>query len=303
MDNGSAFELLKETKENIEGYAVVATAVIAVLGYSWRTVVTNRDKARRLGQINRSFQDITKILTANASDKERLAAAILLRRFFDKDGEYSLRVMFHRGTPYAKAALELVTALLKIEPDGPVQKALADSLVLSDNLASIDMQQANLSNAYLGKRGTSARPSIARGIVLRGVHLYNAYLGKRGASDRSSLKGGIVLRGVDLYMANLSGASLRHADCENAVFSDAIMNGTVLDEANLKDANFKRTNLKGARFNNAILIDANFIGADLSNTNFTGADLTGADFSGVDLKTARFDGAKNPPVQVDKSSN
>lgn len=268
MAESTIFDMVKHIRESIEVYAVVATASIAVLGFGWRTLVTNRDKARRLGQVNRSFQEITKTLTTGVTDKERLAAAILLRRFFDKGGEYSINIMWRKETPYAKAALELMTALLKIEQEGPVQKALADSLILSDSLRSTDLQGANLANAYLGRRGLS---------------------------ESSSKDLGIVLRGVDLYLANLSGASLRHADCQKATFAYALMERTVFDEADLSGADFRRAKLSGARFKNSLLSKANFSGADLSNVNFSGADLTDANFEEVDLATVKFDGAKNPP--------
>lgn len=255
--------------DHAEIYALIGTASLAVVGFFWKTIVTNRDKARRINQINRSFREITKDLTTSINEKERLAAAILLRRFFDENGEFSIQLMRKKETPYAKAALELMTALLKIEVDGPVQKALADSLILSDSLRLADMQGANLAHAYLGRRG---------------------------AGDNFSWEAGIVLRGVDLYMANLSGASLKQSDCENAVFAKALMRETICDEANLAGANFKMATLNGAKFRKARLINSNFTGADLTDTNFSDADLTGACFDNAILTRANFKGAINPPI-------
>ena len=68
---------------------------------------------------------------------ERLGAVILLRRFFIDRSEYS-----KPNAPYADEAIDVISATLRSEPTGDVQKVLVDGLayVSTRRLTSKDFQ-------------------------------------------------------------------------------------------------------------------------------------------------------------------
>jgi hypothetical protein len=159
------------------------------------------------------------------SDKqiERLSSAALLRRFFDAKSKYGMRNM-----PYALDAARLASAVLKTEPTGVVQKALADGLADSQDLAGGDFQRANLCSCFWGPR--EGKPPVDA-------------------------------RSADFFHAYLSAASLRGAQLQNAIFYGAQLVGTVLAGADLRGCDFRSANLRGAQFAQAKLKGAKFSGA------------------------------------------
>ncbi|MDR1565715.1 MAG: pentapeptide repeat-containing protein [Treponema sp.] len=177
---------------------------------------SRRDRTKDIGE---SF-----IRTANGLGSntpiERLSAAALLPRFFGSRSEYGTRDM-----PYAEDAVKLAAAVLKTEPAGIIQKAIADGLAEAVSLDGVDFQRANLRNCYWGLR-QNKRPVSAVG--------------------------------ADFFRADLSSASLRGARLANAVFMSAQLVGTVLRDADLQGCNFDSANLRGARFRGANLTRATF---------------------------------------------
>src|SRR6185437_6689317 len=117
---------------------------------------------------------------------DRLAGAVLLRRFFDPLTEYGLTHL-----PYADESINVIAAILRTEKTGVVQKLLADGLAHAPSLEGADLQGANLENAYLGAR--SRKP--------------------------------VNLSRADLYQANLRGASLKGARAAGTVFYKADLSG------------------------------------------------------------------------------
>ena len=85
-----------------------------------------------------------------ASEKEidRLAGAILLRRFFDPRAEVTTK-----GEPYVVETVNVMAAILRSQPSGNFQKLLADGLAFAPSLQRADLKRTNLHNAYLGSRG------------------------------------------------------------------------------------------------------------------------------------------------------
>src|SRR5215472_4700185 len=123
---------------------VVAALLAAALGilkyFSYRT---RRDRISLVGQ---AFNSTVEGLSSDAAAK-KLAAAILLRRFFDKQTEQGAT-----GTPYEHEAVAVIAALLRNTVTGELQKLLADGLAYASSLQGADLQECNLSRAYLGQR-------------------------------------------------------------------------------------------------------------------------------------------------------
>src|SRR5215469_2744524 len=122
----------------IGSLVTVSISVLGVLNFQRR-----RDQAAAVGA---AFKDVVDSL---ASDNEtlRMAAAILLRRFFDIRSEQGAAHL-----SYAKEAVAVIAGLLRECETGPVQKVLADGLRYAPSLSQADLQGCNLSGAYLGQK-------------------------------------------------------------------------------------------------------------------------------------------------------
>ncbi len=216
-----------------------------------------------------SFEDVVDNLAADSETKQ-LAAAILLRRFFDPASEQGGRPLLRlpravrpwvpsllkKRLPYAKEAISVTAAMLRREDIlETVRTVLADGLRWAPSLRFADLRECNLENAYLGRRSDSGRPDLA---------------------------------GAELFEARLARASLRQAHAVRAVFYGADVTRTVFDEANLRRADFRGCQGAGARFRGAKLHHALFDDADLASADFRGARLTGVDFT----RTRELEGAK-----------
>jgi uncharacterized protein YjbI with pentapeptide repeats len=216
-----------------EAFSQYATAAVALAGipaalfgvFQFIQYRTRRDKMALVSEL------FTKVIEALASEVEveRLAGAILLRRFFDPTTEFGIA-----GLPYAQEALAVMASMLRTQPTGNLQKLLADGLAHAPTLVRADLQRTNLQKAYLGAL-------------------------KLGPGDQN--KRIVDLSYADFYRADLSGASLRDALGESAVFYQARLNGAVLKGAKLRNANFFEADLHGAVFDRAELEGATFAAA------------------------------------------
>src|SRR5688572_25173762 len=204
-----------------------ATALVGILKYfNYRT---RRD---RLALVGEAFNGTVDALGSKDPVKQ-LAAAILLRRFFDRRTEQGAA-----GAPYQQEAVRVIAALLRApNTDEELQKLLADGLAYAPDLRGADLQRCNLTRAYLGERD-------GRVVDLSKADLYRADL------TRASLRGATA-RGTAFYRAVLIKTILQDADLAFADFRNA----------NLSDADFRNANLEGARFDNAELTGARFSGA------------------------------------------
>ena len=133
---------------------------------------------------------------------KQIAAAVLLRRFFDPYTEQG-----RRGLAYKSEAVNVIAGMLRENHDPRLQKALADGLRYARVLRSVDLQQCNMTNAYLGKKE-----------------------GDDWALDLSH---------ADMYEAKLDGASLKQVTATEAVFYQASLKGTVFEDAVLTNADFR----------------------------------------------------------------
>ncbi len=198
--------------------AGLATALLGILKY-----FNYRSRRDRLALVGQAFGETVDAL-ASKDEVRQLAAAILLRRFFDRRTEQG-----QAGAPYQQEAIRVIAALLRATEPGELQKLLADGLAYAPSLRGVDLQQCQLTGAYLGDR------------LGRSVDLSDA----------------------DLYKADLTGASLRGATARRTVFKRAVLRNAVFDNADLSDADFRNADLADASFVGAVLDGARF--ADAKN--------------------------------------
>lgn len=198
----------------------VLAAFVAIIRYF--QYKTKRDKIQ---QVRDSFDAVVKSLSSE-DEAERLAGAILLRRFFDRKTEVGVA-----GVPYSREAVNVMAAILRGQRTaGNFQKLLADGLAFAPSLQRVDLQKTNLQYAYLGAR-------------------------KKGDGGAEIVTD---LTDADFYRADLSGASLKKAIARGAKFYQARMHNCVLSEAHLEGASFFDADLKGAKFTGAYLSGAKF---------------------------------------------
>lgn len=233
---------------------VVAALLAGALGvlkyFSYRT---RRDQVSLVGQ---AFNATVEGLSSDAEAK-KLAAAILLRRFFDRQTEQGAA-----GTPYEHEAVAVIAALLRNTPTGELQKLLADGLAYASSLQGADLQECNLSRAYLGRRPrTTVTHASARLLAAGRWGQWRAADGANGQSGAPTAAMPIDLSVADLFHADLTGASLRGATARKTVFYTCVAKGTVFEEAHLEGADFRQADLEGARFAGAWIEGARFEGA------------------------------------------
>ena len=228
--------------------AVIGGLLTAALGiFRYFNYRTHQDRATLVGQ---AFASTIDGLSSDAQPKQ-LAAAILLRRFFDPQTEQGAG-----GVPYGREATGIIAALLRKSPSGELQKLLADGLAYAPTLRGADLQGCNLTQAYLGRRARANVP-------LSSMRLLGAArilpLQRRGGDDLTT--SAIDLSDADLFGADLTNASLRGALARKTVFYTAVASGAVFEDAHLEGADFRQSKLSGARFRGAWLEGARFADA------------------------------------------
>jgi len=208
--------------ESVQGWiaAVVGllTALVAIFKY-----FNYRNRRDRRAAIGESFTHTVDAL-ASGNETQQMAAAVLLRRFFDARTEQG-----GVGRPYYRETVEVIAGMLREAQSERLQKVLADGLRYARNLRRADLQKCDLHKAYLGTK----------------------------VGDKLVLD----LTGADLYRSDCSGASLRGVLAVTTVFYRANLEGTVFEGADLQGADFRMAQLKGSKFAGAKIGGARFAGA------------------------------------------
>ena len=194
---------------SITTFTAVGGLVVTAFGY-----IGYQRRRDRLAAIRKTFDDVIGILASN-NEEQRLAGAILLRRFFDETSELGLSTLLppRRRAPYAQEAVSVIAAVLRGLQSGNFQKLLADSLAYAPDLKRVDLQKTNLQNSYLLPR-----------------------------------RKGVTLERVDFYRADLSGATLKGASAPYGIFYQSRLCHTVFSKTDLRGANFFQADLTGAQF-------------------------------------------------------
>jgi Pentapeptide repeats (8 copies) len=222
-------------------------ALATLVGAITAVYLAYKNKRERIATVGTSFKETVEALSAD-SDVKQMAAAVLLRRFFDRDSEQAVRgvgALYRRGTPYKQEAIEVIAGMLRETAPSTLQKVLADGLRYAQDLSRADLQKCELSNAYLGRKD----------------------------GDTASLN----LSHADLYLAVCKGTSFKAATAFKSIFYRADLENAVLTEADCTAADFRNANLSNAKFLGSELRDADFRGATISGAKFAGATNIPAD--------------------------
>ena len=177
-------------------------------------------KAKKLEEYFKSFDAVVAQLASN-SQSSQLAAAILLRRYFDAE-------QMHQDANLRSETVNVISALLRVQPVGVFQKTLGDSLAYATELSGADLQHVNLQDVYLGVKDEQKR---------------------------------ILLHKTDLYMADLSYALLERIDGQEAIFYRTVLFNARIKNSDFSGANFKGADLTGACFTKVLLDGADFTDA------------------------------------------
>ena len=124
------------TPKFITDYAGMVTAIGAVLAgiLGILKYFNYRSRQDELRLVASDFQAVVAALRSDALI-QRMAGAILLRRFYDAHTESG------KGTPYLKEALDVTTAILRGQATSDFQKLLADGLSFAPSLYRADLQK------------------------------------------------------------------------------------------------------------------------------------------------------------------
>lgn len=205
---------------------VIATLLTAIAG----VYLNYKSRRDRIAEVGSTFASTVDALSTD-NEVKRMAAAVLLRRFFDERSELAVRGV---GTPYRKEAIEVIAGMLREPQPARLQKVLADSLRYAVDLQHSDLQNCDLSNGYLGrKEGDTFSLNIS------GADLFDAVC--VGTSFKS-----VTAVDTVFYRSNLEGAVFKMADCRRADFR----------EAKLGSADFRGAKIGGAKFAGAFNVPA-----------------------------------------------
>ena len=197
----------------------IVTGSITLIGFV-TSLVASRFQMKQI--TNNRFDKCSSDLHSD-SETAQITAAILLRSFLQKKG-------------FKSKALNLISALLRILPNGNLQKTLGDGLSFVENGDGQDFQGANLSKVSI-KSSNRVKYEIS---------------GKKRFNVRTRF------RKADFYRADISECSIYNIDFDKAVFMDTILSDTSFHNCSFRGASFKDADLSGTRFFACDLTGANF---------------------------------------------
>ena len=109
--------------------AAIVTRIVAIFKY-----FDYKSKRDRISSVGASFANTVDALSSD-NDVKRMAAAVLLRRFFDRSSEQSVR----GKAPFHKEAVEVIAGMLREKQPQRLQKVLADGLRYAVDLRHADL--------------------------------------------------------------------------------------------------------------------------------------------------------------------
>ena len=197
--------------EHIEGTVLFVSLLIAGVAVVLRFFdIQSKSSRRRI--LKEEFDAAIRQLSSE-SETNRLAAAILIRRFFTAE----------RGC-YRNETIYVLSSLLRVVPTGVFQKTLADGLAYGHDLSKADLQKTNLQDAYIGSKEQVTTD-------MRETDLFQADLS-------NALIERIDGRKAVFYQSNLQHARIKYSDLSEANFSMADLNHIGLREVKLGNACF-----------------------------------------------------------------
>lgn len=240
------------------------TPILAAIGTALTAIIAATkyfSKKEKMTNIREVFKTTIQGLSSQ-NEPEKLANAILLRRFFDKKSELyvdstsryinyqmnKIRVFFNLQKKYIDidysfeiATINVIAAILRNEKIGHFQKILIDGLAYANSLRNADLQKINAQYCNLGRKDEKI------------INLNNA----------------------DFFQANLSAGRIEKATAKKTVFLQAKLINTVFVNVEFNETNFYGADLDGAKFK-----QCKFIDVDFSNC----INIDKADFSKCDIQ-------------------
>ena len=197
--------------EHIEGiFLVISLLISGILIVLKFFDIQSKSSRRRM--LKEEFDAAIRQLSSN-SETHKLAAAILIRRFFTAEKGF-----------YRNEAIYVLSSLLRVVPTGSFQKTLADGLAYGHDLSKVDLQKTNLQDAYIGFKEQLTTD-------MREADLFKADLS-------NALIERIDGRKAVFYQSNLQHASIKHSDLSEANFAMADLNHIILRDVKLENACF-----------------------------------------------------------------
>ena len=207
----------------LESWYTIITIIASIAIFIYQSI-----KSR-----NERFKQYATDLYKEDNPTAQITSAILLR-------SYLRPILYIFKNPYEKDTLNLIVAILRHIPNGPLQKTLADSISYVRKADGQDFQYINLCSA-------SIKPKYRIDFEINN----NAnYLNKR-----------ISMRCADFYSSDITLSGLYHINAEKSVFYNCL----------LCKSSFYNCVLKGADFRSADVHNLKFVDCDLTDTKFDGA--------------------------------
>lgn len=199
----------------IPGLVALFTIVGAILSFYIYDYLGIKSKRVKVAEAKDSFDKIVGNLSS-ADNTTKLAAAIMLRRFLDRQNKRKRTFLFQES-------VNVISSMLKVLPTGIFQKTLADGLAHAGNLARVDLQKTNLQDVYLGRKDETV-------ITVTDTDFYLAdlsYALLEHVSGKAIFYRAILFC-TQIKNSDLTGSSFREADLTRVNFKNVI----------LKDADF-----------------------------------------------------------------
>lgn len=196
------------------GIAAMTAFFLAVIRFIFEFFNIKSGNKRREEYLN-AFDRIVPDLSSS-SKTAQLSAAIMLRRFLEKD-------VYRKDKKLSKATVNIISSQLRVLPTGVLQKTLADGLAFAKDLTRCDLQKTNLQDALLDNKNGK--------LVMKNADLFLADL------SYANLEG-INGKGMVFYEATLFFTRIKNCNFTGADFRNADLTGVSFKNCVLKKANF-----------------------------------------------------------------
>ena len=277
-------DILSVFLDKIASYAGLIGLLGAAIAYFFTKLYRTKFEKRRDWQ--NQFNE-TVIGLSSSNETSQLAAAVMLRRFFNAQIDRER---------FCDETIRVIASLLRILPLGVYQKTLGDGLAFAKNLNYADLQRTNLQDLYLGvKNMTDDEKEKEKAKQKHEEELRNYGLKLSGnAKDENKEEGKKEnIKEGKKQLKEKKSDSLK----ENWKLS---MDFTDMFEANLSLTLMENIRGFGTIFYGAIMNNTQIKHCEFINCDFRGADLMHAKFQNVKLSGSNFSGAKNLPRGLEK---
>ena len=211
---------------------------------------------------------------SSTNETTQLAAAVVLRRFYDTETDVE---------KFREETTRVIASLLKILKKGVYQKTLGDGFAFAGHLNYADLQRTNLQDLYLGvknknddeqeKKEAEAKRVLKESQKMNQGQQSQDNNGLLTSSDPSQSSDDeskmcpidvpwtLKMDYTDMFEADLSDALLENIQGFGTVFYCAKMRSTRIKNCVFINADFREVDFENAKFENVILTGSKFKGA------------------------------------------